>query len=68
MKIRVLLSVKGGSLIGNRVCKKNKNVMTNHIFSQIVRKMRRLFCKKESHKDIDEKEREFGIQGIDMFY
>lgn len=42
--------------------------MENLSFSQLVRKLRRLFCKKGAHKDLDDKDRGFGIQGIDMFY
>ena len=42
--------------------------MTNLSFSQIVRKLQSLFCKKGAHKDQDDKERGFGVQGIDMFY
>lgn len=42
--------------------------MTSQIFSQLVRKIRRVFCKKGSQNDLDDKERGFGIQGIDMFY
>ena len=42
--------------------------MTNLSFSQIVRTIRRIFLKKESHKDHDDNERGFGVQGIDMFY